>query len=207
MFHTFGDSHCFYGWTFSDIIKTHHCPGLLCYSFGKENIKRINISDKKYKVKNNDYILFSLGEIDCRCHVQKHITETNTYKNIIDNIIIEYFNSITINKNLFENLKICVFSVPPTIQRTKNKFKTYPEFPFLGTDEERKSYVLYFNQQLKIYCEKYDYIFIDVYNYYIDENGYMKYELSDKKVHIRNPYGIKNELKEKIKEISEFQQY
>jgi len=35
----------------------------------------------------------------------------------------------------------------------------------------------------------------------------MKYELSDKKVHIRNPYGIKNELKEKIKDISEFQQY
>ena len=51
MFHTFGDSHCFYGWTFSDIIKTNHSPGLLCYSFGKENIKELIFLIKNIKLK------------------------------------------------------------------------------------------------------------------------------------------------------------
>ena len=205
MFHTFGDSHCFNGWKFSNKIKTNHIGPLLCYSFANENLNRINISESKYNVKNNDFVCFCLGEIDCRCHIHKHISSEKSYQNIIDEIIKKYFDAVYINQKLFKNINICVYSVPPPIQ----KFNTReaPGHPFLGTDEERKSYVLYFNDQLKLFCQKYNYIFIDVYEYYIDKNGFLDKNLSDGNVHIRNPSGIKKVLKDKIKEIPDFQNF
>ena len=83
---------------------------LLCYSFGKENLKRCNISD--YDLKNNDTIIFSLGEIDCRCHIIKHINEKMTYKTIIKIIIDMYIDAIKINvdKSELTFKNICIYN-------------------------------------------------------------------------------------------------
>jgi hypothetical protein len=66
----------------------------------------------------------------------------------------------------------------------------------LGTDEERKQYVLYFNEKLKEKCIEKEYIFFDIYNNYIDENGYLRKDLSDGNVHIGNGIYISNFIKE-----------
>ena len=76
--HTIGDSHSFNGWTG---VINHHLGPVLCYSFGKEKTNRCDI--RNFNIKDGDTIIFCLGEIDCRCHVHKHITETQTYKSII----------------------------------------------------------------------------------------------------------------------------
>ena len=47
--------------------------------------------------KDGDTIVFCLGEIDCRCHIHKHITETTTYQDIINNIVDNYFEAIELN--------------------------------------------------------------------------------------------------------------
>ena len=189
--HTIGDSHSFNGW--SGIIQ-HHLGAVLCYSFGKEKLNRCDI--RNFNIKDGDTIVFCLGEIDCRCHIHKHITETTTYQDIINNIVDNYFEAIELNVSISQiKLKnVCVYNVVPPIQ----KYNTCenPEYPYLGTDEERKQYSLFFNEKIKEKCLEKNYIFFDIYNNYIDENGFLRKDLSDGKVHIGNGIYISNFIKE-----------
>jgi hypothetical protein len=189
--HTIGDSHSGNGW--SGIIQ-HHLGPVLCYSFGKEKMYRCDI--RNFNIKDGDTIVFCLGEIDCRCHIHKHITETTTYQDIINNIVDNYFEAIELIVSISQiKLKnICVYNVVPPIQ--KYNTAENPEYPYLGTDEERKHYTLYFNEKLKEKCFKKKYIFFDIYNNYIDENGYLRKDLSDGEVHIGNGIYISNFIKE-----------
>lgn len=191
--HTIGDSHSYNGWT--EIIN-HHLGTLLCYSFGKEKINRCDI--RNFNIKDGDTIIFCLGEIDCRCHIHKHITDTTTYQNIINNIVDNYFEAIELNVSISQiKLKnICVYNVVPPIQ--KYNIWENPAYPYLGTDEERKQYTLYFNEKLKEKCIEKEYIFFDIYNNYIDENGFLRKDLSDGNVHIGNGIYISNFIKENI---------
>ena len=185
--HTTGDSHSYHGW--SEIIQ-HHLGPVLCYSFGKEKLNKCDI--RNFNIKDGDSIVFCFGEIDCRCHIHKHITDTTTYKEIINNIVNNYFEAIELNvfTSQIKLKNICVYNVVPPIQ----KYNTIEnsEYPFLGTDKERKNYTLYFNKKLKKKCIEKEYIFFDVYNNYIDENGFLRKDLSDSTVHIGNGIYINN---------------
>ena len=191
--HTIGDSHSENGWT--GVIK-HHLGALLCYSFGKEKLYRCDI--RKFNIKDGDTIVFCLGEIDCRCHINKHITNTTSYQDIINNIVDNYFDAIELNISISQiKLKnVCVYNVVPPIQ----KYNTMenPQYPYLGTDEERKQYVLYFNEKIKEKCNEKKYIFFDIYNNYIDENGFLRKDLSDGNVHIRNGIYISKFITENL---------
>ena len=178
--HTFGDSHSCNGWD-ERVIK-HHLGSLLCYSFGRDKLNKCDI--RNFNIKDGDTIIFCLGEIDCRCHVHKYITELLTYKNIIDNIVNNYFDAIKfiVNESHINLKNICVYNVVPPVN--KNDRYNHPEYPFLGTDEERKQYVLYFNKKLKEKCLENNYIFFDIYDNYIDSNGFLRKDLSDNITHI-----------------------
>jgi hypothetical protein len=189
--HTVGDSHAGNGWT---KIINHHLGPVLCYSFGKEKLNRCDI--RNFNMKDNDTIIFCLGEIDCRCHIHKHINETNTYEIIINEIVNNYFEAIKLNI-VTSNLKfknICVYNVVPPIQKYNTRENS--EYPYLGTDEERKKYVLFFNKKLKEKCIENNYIFFDVYDKYIDGNGFLRKDLSDHNVHIRDGTYITNFINE-----------
>jgi hypothetical protein len=191
--HTIGDSHCGFGW--SGVIK-HHLGPLLCYSFAKEKLNRCDI--RKFNIKHGDTIVFCLGEIDCRCHIHKYITNTTSYQDIIKSLVDHYFKAIKLNvfvsKIKFKN--VCVYNVVPPIQ--KYNTAENPEYPYLGTDLERKQYVLYFNEKIKEKCIEHKYIFFDIYNNYIDENGFLKKDLSDGNVHIKNGIYISNFIKQHL---------
>ena len=203
--HTFGDSHAIDGWNkiHDPVICKHHIGAILCYTIGinKENIFELNMqrwglynSIDYVDVQDNDMVIFSFGEIDCRCHIHKHVTKSFTYQQIIDNIIKNYFESIINVTRKYNNLRICIYNIVPTINKTN--CVENPEYPFLGTDEERKAYILYFNQRLREMCNIYNFIFFDVYYKYADSNGYLNKELSDGNIHIRDPTYIKEFLLE-----------
>ena len=189
--HTIGDSHSANGWT---KVKLHHLGPVLCYSFGKDQLNRCDI--RNFDIKNGDTIVFCLGEIDCRCHIHKHITKTTTYQDIINNIVDNYFKAIELNVTISQiKLKhVCVYNVVPPIQKYNTSENS--EYPYLGTDEERKQYVLYFNQKLKEKCIEHKYVFFDVYDKYTDENGFLRKDLSDGNVHIANGVYIHNFITE-----------
>jgi len=180
--YTFGDSHANFGW--GDNIKKHNINSSLCYTFGKKKLQRIDI--RKFNVKTNDTIIFCLGEIDCRCHIYKHLTLDNTYQMIIDEIINDYIEAIQINVKV-SNVKlkhVCIYNVPPPIRK---KIESNPDnpFPLLGTDEERKQYILYFNKILQQKCKENNFLFFDIYNHYVDEYGFLRKDLSVG-IHIKN---------------------
>jgi hypothetical protein len=66
------------------------------HTFGRLGLKLLNI--REYGVNENDIVIFCFGEIDCRNHVHKHASKKKTYKDVIDELVINYFDSI--NKNL-----------------------------------------------------------------------------------------------------------
>jgi len=189
--HTFGDSHSYFGWT--GTIQ-HHLGAVLCYSFGKEKLNRCDI--RNFNIKDDDTIVFCFGEIDCRCHIHKHITDTISYQDIINNIIKNYFEAIELNVSTSQiKLKnVCVYNVVPCVQ--KYNTSEDPEYPYLGTDEERKQYILYFNKKIKEKCIENKYIFFDVHDKYIDENGFLRKDLSDGHVHIMDGRYITNFINE-----------
>uniref|UniRef100_A0A6C0L920 Uncharacterized protein n=1 Tax=viral metagenome TaxID=1070528 RepID=A0A6C0L920_9ZZZZ len=190
--HTFGDSHSFNGWGEITNLETHHLGPKLCFSIGRDGI----IIKDGYNVNNGDTVIFSFGEIDCRCHIHKHITETKNYKEIIDSIVNNYFIQIQDAVNTFDNLRTVIYNVVPPIQKhNTNENKSYP---YLGTDEERKSYVLYFNSKLKQTCIEYKFLFFDVYNKYIDSNGFLNKSFSDGNVHILNGVYIKQFVEDNL---------
>ena len=185
--HTFGDSHSVNGWLYCkrylfDNLLLNSIGPKLCYSFGRDGLDLLNI--KNYNVENNDVVIFCFGEIDLRCNIQKYITENSTYKDNIDLMIEKYFIAIEQNVKQFDNLNVCVFNVVPTVQKC-NTFE-FPNHPFMGTDEERKMYVTYFNSKCKTYSNKYGYTYFDVYDKYCDSNGYLNKFYSDDNVHILN---------------------
>jgi hypothetical protein len=189
--HTIGDSHSGNGWT---RITQHWLGPLLCYSFGKEKLDRCDI--RKFNIKDGDTIVFCLGEIDCRSHIHKHITETTSYQDIINAIVDNYFEAVQLNVAVSQiKLKnVCVYNVVPAIK--KHGKRENSEYPYLGTDEERKSYVLYFNGKLKEKCAEYGYVFFDVYDKYVDAEGFLNKDLSDGNVHIRDGVHITNFIRE-----------
>ncbi len=191
--HTFGDSHSSNirsGWRDCNNIKAHHIGPILCYSFGKEKLNRCNIS--KFDVKDNDTVIFSFGEIDCRCHIHKYITNDNSYEMIIDLIIYNYIEAIKINidKCNVKLKNVCIYNIPPTIEKYKLRRKE-DMLSIPTSDEERKKYVIYFNKCLKEKCNENNWIFFDIYNSYIDNNGFLIKRFSDGFCHIKNGVFIK----------------
>jgi hypothetical protein len=193
--HTFGDSHSVNGW--STNIQTHHLGPILCYSFGKEKLNRCDI--RNFNINEGDTIIFCFGEIDCRCHVHKNINETITYYNIIDNIIDNYFEAIFLNIITSGiNLKnVCVYNIVPPVEFPIRVYDCsgIEPFPHLGSSQERKAYTLYFNKKLKEKCLDYKFIFFDIYDNYIDKNGFLKLSLSDGMVHIKDGRFLDNFIK------------
>jgi hypothetical protein len=183
--HTFGDSHSRFGYEGIPNVQIHHIGARLCYSIGRDGI---NINHG-YNVQEGDTVIFCFGEIDCRCHIQKYITRENDYTKIIDTIINNYFSRIKMAVDVFANLKTVVYNVVPPVQ--KYNTEENKDYPYLGTDEERKMYVTYFNEKLKQKCAEYNYLFFNVYDKYIDENGFLNKQLSDNNVHIRDGIYIK----------------
>jgi len=183
--HTFGDSHSFYPWGGIPGIYTHHLGPRLCFSIGRDGI---NIKDQ-YNVNNGDTVIFCFGEIDCRCHIHKHITESMDYKAVINSIVHDYFIKIKNAVDVFDNLKTVIYNVVPPVE--KHTCAEHNEYPYLGTDDERKSYTLYFNEKLQEKCLEYNFVYFNVYDKYIDTNGFLKKSLSDNSVHIADNTYVK----------------
>ncbi len=182
MIHTIGDSHSMFGWNQCKGVIIHHIGPLLCYSFGKDKLNRINL--KRYNVADGDTVIFCLGEIDCRCHIQKHLNEYVTYKEVINNLISEYICAILENSKQYANITVCIYNVVPPCKKEDTIENSV--YPFLGSNEERKMYTKYFNELCKVECIKHNFLFIDVYDSYADYEGYLNKELSDGHVHIKN---------------------
>lgn len=199
--HTFGDSHSskiHSHWGYINLpnvnIICNHIGPKLMYTFGRLGLNLLNI--KKYGVKEKDIVIYCFGEIDCRCHVHKHVNEEKNYKDIIDNLVNDYFVSINENKKLYNNIKICVYNVVPPVREF---YVPNNPFPFIGSDEERKLYYNYMNSKIKELCEINNFIYFDIYKQSCDENGFLRKDFTDPcGMHLRHTEHSINFIKENL---------
>ncbi|MDD5560581.1 MAG: hypothetical protein PHT50_00405 [Candidatus Omnitrophica bacterium] len=166
LIYTVGDSHCRYAWIKIPFVKTQTIGPMTMYSFGQDS--PIVVKD----IPKDAIVVFCFGEIDCRCHIYKHPPWPET----IDKLASDYLAAVDHNAKIHPN--IWLFNVLPPPR--KAKVKENLDFPFLGSDEERLSFVKRLNDRLR----ESKYLFIDVYEKYSDKDGFLIPEKSDEHVHI-----------------------
>jgi len=177
--YTVGDSHGWHAWLKIPNVSTSYIRGpMTMHSFGQLMNGPLNRSFLE-SIPLDGIICFSLGEIDCRCHVHRF----QPWQATIDKLVEDYISAID-NCIYDRNPKrIWIYFVVPPIREIAAE---NPYFPFVGTLEERIAYVKYMNKKLK----ESKYTFIDLYDKYSNEDGSMIYADSDANVHIENPEHI-----------------
>lgn len=136
-------------------------------------------------------VIYCLGEIDVRCNWNKQINE---YKADEDKFIEDLVNEAFITA-LSIRKPFGFISIPPAVDKEhiveNDASKAYP---VRGSNEDRARWVKKLNSYLKAKCLENDCVFIDIWEYYADENGLLIRELSDGNVHIREGKYIGIEL-------------
>lgn len=134
-----------------------------------------------FNIKDGDAVAFCFGEIDVR-EIFAHPQYSDTWKEMIDIAVSLYFEAIKVNAEKFNHLYIMVDNIIPV-----SRDKDLGSYPKRTIDADRKTATLYMNSKLKEYCKKYNYTFIDVYDKYCEEDGYLNQKYSDHYNHINDP--------------------
>ena len=179
---------------YGDSHANTNFKNLKCYNFFESSITmhRIGRDDKiinfDNRMHNSDSILIiCYGEVDCRCHIHQQIKLGRQEDIIISELVVNYFN--TLKKNIVVYKKIIVCAIVPPMNKSKFEEIHGPithEYPFLGDDDERILYTQKMNKLIQQKCVIYDYIYFDPFEKYTDQDGCLKYELSDTICHIKN---------------------
>ncbi len=191
---SYGDSHA--RATFSDIVQIEKLEihGRTMNRICKEGIGKELLGKLDPKIKRN-IVIFCFGEIDIRCHVHKQIHEQNrTLEEVLISLANTYVDHISFHSIKY-NYDPYVMSVLPPCDR--KKIIDNPEFPCLGTNEERALYTFEINNLLSSKCINKKINYLDVHFEYKDENSLLNYKHSDGNVHIKNTEFVKKILREK----------
>jgi len=158
-------------------LKSYSFAGQLCYTFGRVDFDRFDIN--MFNIKEEDVLIFSYGEIDCRVQVHKYVNDVKSYKDIIKTIVNNYFSAVKRELNNLNSKpkKLCIFNIPPPTK--KSDLDNAGHVSCLGSDEERKLYYNYFNKLLKEGCLSNGFTFFDIYDKVVDNEGFLDRKYSD----------------------------
>jgi FkbM family methyltransferase len=190
LLHTIGDSH---GGGINGLVGAfdliggvahHHLGPRLMHSVGRDGLDL-----RAYGIADGDTVICCFGEIDCRCHVHKF---GPNYRRTIAETVERYVQALLANLGRLPRLRICLYNIIPPIRKA-GKLEN-PEYPYLGTDEERLAYVTCMNELLAEQCERYGLIFVNVAREYADEQGFLRDSQSDGNVHVADPVPLRRFL-------------
>ena len=146
------------------------------------------INFKKNHCNKNKIFCLSYGEVDVRCHIGKQVHLGRNHLEVCEELVKRYFETI---KELITEYKaiIIVAILPPTDINDHSPCNIHTEatggpLPFVGTNQDRIIYTECINSLLKKYCLEFNYVYFNPYSHYTREDGCLKYEMSDKCIHI-----------------------
>jgi len=186
MIHIYGDSHGEF--SFKELSlehRNHREYSITMFRIGRDNII---INYDIHELNSNDILVFVYGEVDCRCHIKRQMDLGRNEDDIICELIDNYF--ITIKNSLLNRpFNIIIVGVIPPTKRSDFESVNPPitnGFPFVGSDEELVRFTQKVNTKLEEMATKNNYFYFNPYSYYTRSDGTLKYELSDKIIHIGN---------------------
>lgn len=184
MLYIYGDSHGRFNFKNLKIPNINHSiNSITMFRIGRDNII---IGLNKHTIQKNDIIIVSYGEIDCRCHIQKQINLGKNEDDVINELVNNYIRTIKNNTNGLDIKIIIIGVIPPTKQVDYESIHgpILHEFPFVGTDDERVRYTDKVNTLLEKLSNINNFMYFNPYSFYTRPDGTLKYELSDRIVHI-----------------------
>jgi len=126
-------------------------------------------------------VVFSYGEIDCRCHAAKFKDDVEMLSMPYAATIRAYVDSFV---NAFDGARVVpiVLAVPPATDQGYN-----PAAPFIGALPDRVAATDLLNASLEVACMKHELAFTGAYTWSFakSENGALRRDMSDGHVHIR----------------------
>jgi hypothetical protein len=188
MIYIYGDSHAYFSFKNLKLeYEERHCFAITMFRIGRDNMI---INFNKEELKNNDIIILSYGEIDCRCHIQRQINSGKNEEDVINELVTNYFMTIINNIMDRDLIVVIVGIIPPTKQYDYEQLNgpILHAFPFVGTDEDRVRYTQKMNEKLEAMCSSHNFFYFNPYPYYTRANGTLKYEFSDSTVHLGDNY-------------------
>jgi len=165
------------------------------YRIGRDN-QIVNF--KTDHLSKDRIFCLAYGEVDVRGHIGKQVHYGRHHETVCKELVDAYF--LTIQRNITEFKAIVIVAIsPPTAIKDHEQCNIHIEvtggpIPFIGTDSDRVIYRNRMNELLEEGCSKLGYIFFNPYGLYTREDGTLRYELSDKCIHIGENTFILNEF-------------
>lgn len=204
MIHCIGNSHAHY-FTQShpasiecdkknNLFNSYSVGPIIAYNFYEHHLPKVcNVLDN-INYKDGDYIMFIVGEVDCRWHLPKMINDKNLdIENTIYECVNRYFRSIVKIKN--NGYNIIVFGVHPS---TNEKHSDNESEPIFGDVIYRNKISKIFNSKLKELSIKENVLYVDIFDF-LKDGEFTKMEYFKDYCHLNElslPYTI-----QKIKKI------
>jgi lipopolysaccharide biosynthesis glycosyltransferase len=200
----YGDSHALL--SFKNLQIDHR--NLFQFSRTMFRIGRDNqiINFKPEHLSKDRIFCLAYGEVDVRGHVGKQVHYGRHHETVCKELVDAYF--LTIQRNITEFKAIVIMAIsPPTAMKDHEPCNIHSDvtggpIPFVGTDTDRVIYRKRINELLEEGCSKFGYIFFNPYNPYTREDGTLKYELSDKCIHVGENKGILIEFQKLISSLA-----
>jgi hypothetical protein len=138
--------------------------------------------------------------------VGKQVHYGRHHENVCKELVDAYFR--TIQGNILHYKAIVIMAIsPPTAIKDHEQCNIHSDaiggpIPFVGTNSDRVIYRNRINELLEQECSKFGYVFFNPYEPYTRPDGTLKYELSDKCIHVWQNSHILSEFKKLIDNLS-----
>jgi hypothetical protein len=122
----------------------------------------------------DDLVLFSAGEIDCRIHIYyQHMKSGRSIDELIEGTIDNY---VVFLRLMYERrVNFCVLGIPPAGRQEENRFG----YPYYASREQRIPIFEQFNRKLRERCGKEGFRYIDLYSSTVDDDGLINLEFAE----------------------------
>lgn len=195
-----GDSHAIFFYKSKKIIAmwgglTSNYP-LTIHRLIRTNLNALDIPSvigrghERYKIKENDCVIFYYGYND----IQKHIAKYENWKEEIVGLCENYMTLMCLYRDVC-NINPIVSCVYPIAKPNSNAITN-------GSDSERIEYTKYMNAVLNALCSVNGIRFFDIYDYIVNDSGYIKDELCNDGMHLDlQSYSLRTYVEDKILEL------
>lgn len=142
-------------------------------------INAINVTN----VNENDYVMFIVGEIDCRWHLPKKVkTQNRSIQDVVQECVDQFFPALLHLKD--NGYNVIGWGNHPT---TTSGHNDDPDNPVYGDCLFRNEISLCWNDMLEKHCRSNDMKFVSIVRNLIDENGLTKMEYFRDYCHLEKP--------------------
>ena len=154
------------------LFKTHYIGPIIAYNFYDHHYPAALEYILENVNKDNDYIMFIVGEVDCRWHIPKQAENQNKPPfEIVDECIKRYFKSLVDLKN--QGYKLIGWGGHPSTTAGHDDDVNKPVY---GDCLTRNAITKYWSKSLEEKCHKYDIPFTSIIDDLIDDDGLTKME-------------------------------